>query len=181
MREVAVHAQVSVGTVLNALSRPHVVAQTTLERVQAAIEELGFVRNDLARQLRMGGGKTLGMIMLNMANPFFAGLAQACEAAAEEVGYTVQLGSSDQLRERENRYVDLFEEQRVGGMIHDTRGVGDVASARKRSSGVTMLRESTRSRSGVGEPCPVGDHSLSGEREVWSVIRRFLALLWRHC
>ena len=117
MREVAVHAQVSVGIVSNALNRPHVVAQTTLERVQAAIEELGFVRNDLARQLRMGGGKALGMIILNMANPFFAGLAQACETAAGEVGYTAQLGSSDQLRERENRYVDLFEEQRVGGMM----------------------------------------------------------------
>ena len=86
-------------------------------RVQTVMDELGFVRNDLARQLKMGGGTTLGMIVLNVANPLFGELAHACEEAAEALGHTVILGSSDQLAEREDHYVDLFEQQRVKGML----------------------------------------------------------------
>ncbi|WP_022892603.1 LacI family DNA-binding transcriptional regulator [Agromyces subbeticus] len=117
IRDVAEAAQVSVGTVSNALNKPDRVSPTTLARVLAVIDELGFVRNDLARQLKMGAGTTLGMIVLNVANPFFADLAHASEAAAEEAGQTVVLGSSDQLEAREDRYLDLFEEQRVRGML----------------------------------------------------------------
>ncbi|MDQ2660682.1 MAG: LacI family transcriptional regulator [Actinomycetota bacterium] len=117
IREVAEAARVSVGTVSNVLNKPDQVSPATLARVQAVIDELGFVRNDLARQLKMGAGTTLGMIVLNVANPFFADLAHACEAAAESAGQTVVLGSSDQLEAREDRYLDLFEEQRVRGML----------------------------------------------------------------
>ncbi|MFG1912130.1 LacI family DNA-binding transcriptional regulator [Kribbella sp. NPDC048928] len=117
IREVAARANVSVGTVSHVLNRPELVSSATLERVLATMDELGFVRNDLARQLKMGGGTTLGMIVLNVANPFFADLAHACESAAEANGHTIILGSSDQLGRREDRYIELFEEQRVSGMI----------------------------------------------------------------
>lgn len=117
IREVASVAGVSVGTVSNVLNKPDTVSPKTVERVQRVMDELGFVRNDLARQLKMGGGTTLGMIVLNVANPFFGDLAHACEDAAEELGHTVIVGSSDQHGEREERYIDLFEEQRVRGML----------------------------------------------------------------
>lgn len=117
IREVAEAARVSVGTVSNVLNKPDRVSQATLDRVLGVMDGLGFVRNGLARQLRMGTGTTLGMIVLNVANPFFADLAHACEAAGERVGQTVVLGSSDQLEAREDRYLDLFEEQRVRGML----------------------------------------------------------------
>jgi LacI family transcriptional regulator len=117
IREVAAEAQVSVGTVSNVLNKPETVSPATLERVQLVMDRLGFVRNDLARQLKMGGGTTLGMIVLNVANPFFGDLAHACEEAAESLGHTVIVGSSDQLARREERYIDLFEEQRVRGML----------------------------------------------------------------
>jgi LacI family transcriptional regulator len=114
---VAERAGVSIGTVSNVLNKPDGVNPAYRQRVTDAMNELGFVRNDLARQLRMGGGTTLGMIVLNVANPFFAALAHACEAAAEEAGYTIVLGSSDQIAAREDRYAELFELQRVTGMI----------------------------------------------------------------
>jgi LacI family transcriptional regulator len=117
IREVAEAARVSVGTVSNVLNKPDQVSAATLAKVQAVIDDLGFVRNDLARQLKMGAGTTLGMIVLNVANPFFADLAHACESAGEQAGHTVVLGSSDQLAAREDRYLDLFEEQRVRGML----------------------------------------------------------------
>lgn len=117
IREVADAARVSIGTVSNVLNQPDRVSAATLAKVQSVIDDLGFVRNDLARQLKMGGGTTLGMIVLNVANPFFADLAHACEDAAEHLGHTVVLGSSDQRGARERRYLDLFEEQRVHGML----------------------------------------------------------------
>lgn len=117
IREVAQAASVSIGTVSNVLNRPNLVAPKTLAKVLATMDELGFVRNDLARQVKMGGGTTIAMVVLNVANPFFGGLANACVAAAERRGHTVVLGTSDQLPEREDRYIDLFEGQRVRGML----------------------------------------------------------------
>ena len=117
IREVASLAGVSVATVSNAMNRPDRVSKSTRDRIFRAIDDSGFVRNDLARQLKMGSGTTVGMVVLSVANPFYADLAHFCEIAAEEAGYMVILGSSDQLDDREARYIDLFEEQRVFGMI----------------------------------------------------------------
>ena len=109
IREVAEAAGVSIGTVSNVVNRPELVSAQMLARVQATMAQLGFVRNDLARQMKMGGGTTLGAIVLNIGNPFFADLAHALELAAEERGYISVLASSNQSPERENRYIDLFE------------------------------------------------------------------------
>lgn len=117
IREVASAAGVSVGTVSNVLNKPETVSASTADRVQKVMDELGFVRNDLARQLKMGGGTTLGMIVLSVANPFFGDLAHACETAAEAVDHTVIIGSSDQDVKRESHYADVFEQQRVRGML----------------------------------------------------------------
>lgn len=117
IRDVARAAGVSVGTVSNVLNYPDQVSKKTLTKVQATMNELGFVRNDLARQLRMGRGNAIGLVVVNVANPFFADLAHELEAAAEEAGHTVVIGSSDQNPDREQRYIDLFDEQRVRGLL----------------------------------------------------------------
>lgn len=117
VREVAERAKVSVGTVSHVINRPDLVAPDTLARVRAVMAELGYVRNSLASQLRTGRGRTLGMIMLSVGNPFFAELAHACEAVAERSGYTIVFGSSDSSLEREARYIDLLEEQRITGLL----------------------------------------------------------------
>jgi LacI family transcriptional regulator len=117
IREVADRAGVSITTVSNVLNKPGRVSEATVTRVTQIMDELGFVRNELARQLRTGGTTTLGMVVLNVANPFFADLAHATESSAEEVGYTVVLGSSDQSQLREERYLELFEEQRLKGTL----------------------------------------------------------------
>jgi LacI family transcriptional regulator len=117
IRDVAKAAGVSVGTVSNVLNYPDQVSKKTLTKVQATMSELGFVRNDLARQLRMGRGNAIGLVVVNVANPFFADLAHELESAAEEAGHTVVIGSSDQNPDREQRYIDLFDEQRVRGLL----------------------------------------------------------------
>ena len=80
--DVAARAGVSVGTVSNVLNRPERVAPSTRERVLQAIDELGFVRNEAARQLRAGRSRTIGLVVLDVRNPFFTDLAAGAEGVA---------------------------------------------------------------------------------------------------
>lgn len=117
VRDVAERAGVSVGTVSNVMNHPERVAAATVARVQAAIDELGFIRNDAARQLRDGRSKTIGLVVLDVRNPFFTDVARGAEDRAAAAGLTVTLGNSDESTERESTYLDLFEQQRVHGVL----------------------------------------------------------------
>ena len=126
VREVAARAGVSVGTVSNVLNRPGKVSPATVERVQTAISDLGFVLNDAARQLRAGRSRSIGLVVLDVANPFFTDVARGAEDRAAEEGLTLLLGNSDENIDRESAYLDLFEEQRVHGVLISPLGeVGD--------------------------------------------------------
>ncbi|MEC5198537.1 LacI family transcriptional regulator [Arthrobacter sp. PL16] len=141
IKDVADRAGVAVGTVSNVLNHPTRVSSSTRERVQTAIDHLGFVRNDAARQLRAGQSRTIGLIVLDVGNPFFSSLARAAEDCAAENGSTVVLGDSGQDVEREARYIDVFEQQRVQGMLISP--VGDVGprveTLRKRGMPVVLV------------------------------------------
>ena len=117
VREVAQAASVSVGTVSNVLNRPDAVSAETAERVRDAIERLGYVRNDAARQLRVGRSRSVGLVVRDVRNPFFTDIARGAENAAAAVGLTVLLANSDESSDREAAYIDLFEEQRVRGVL----------------------------------------------------------------
>lgn len=117
IKDVANHAGVAVGTVSNVLNHPDRVAPKTRSRVLASISELGFIRNDVARQLRAGQSRTIGLIVLDIGNPFFSSLSRAAEDAAAEGGNAVVLGNSGHDPQREMHYIDLFEEQRVQGLL----------------------------------------------------------------
>jgi LacI family transcriptional regulator len=117
VRDVAERAGVSVGTVSNVLNSPGKVAPATTDRVLAAIDELGFVRNDAARQLRAGSSRSIGLLVLDVGNPFFTDVARGAEERAQGAGLSVLLANTDQDRRREAAYLDLFEEQRVRGVL----------------------------------------------------------------
>lgn len=117
VKDVARAAGVSVGTVSNVLNRPEKVSPETVGRVMNAIEQLGFVRNDAARQLRAGKSQALGLIVLDVRNPFFSSLALGAEDRAREAGYAIILGNSDEKTDRESAYLDLFEQQRMAGVL----------------------------------------------------------------
>lgn len=117
VRDVAAAASVSVGTVSNVLNRPDRVAPATVARVLAAIEQLGFVRNDAARQLRAGRSRTIGLVVLDLRNPFFTELARGAEERAAEHGLSVLVANSDDNAAREASHLELFEEQRAFGVL----------------------------------------------------------------
>jgi LacI family transcriptional regulator len=117
IREVAKRAGVSLGTVSNVLNRPEVVAQETRQRVLQAIDEIGFVRNGSARQLRAGRSQHIGLVVLDVANPFFTEVARGVEDLANQAGYVVILCNSDDSVAKENHYLHVLEEQRTQGIL----------------------------------------------------------------
>lgn len=117
IQDVARLAGVSLGTVSNVLNSPNRVKPATIEKVQRAIEQLGFVRNDAARQLKAGRSNTVGVVVFDAGNPFFAELARGAEDAAANNNYSVLLGNSDHKYERERHYLQLFDEQRMAGVL----------------------------------------------------------------
>jgi LacI family transcriptional regulator len=117
MRDVARRARVSISTVSNAVNHPERVSGESLRRVQNAIGELGFVRNEAARQLRHGRSRTIGFVMLDGKNPFFMDVARGAEDRAAEAGLILTFGDSARDGDRESSYLDLFEQQRVQGVL----------------------------------------------------------------
>src|SRR3954469_9793776 len=117
VKDVAALAGVSLGTVSNVLNRPHRVSAATRERVERAMTDLGFVRNEQARQLRAGTSRTLAYVMLDAGNPFFTDVAQGMEAAAEDADLSLVLCTSGQRAERESQHLQLLQQQRVQGIL----------------------------------------------------------------
>ena len=149
VREVAARAGVSVGTVSNVLNRPEKVAPDTVVRVNDAIAELGFVRNDAARQLRAGRSRAIGLVILDVGNPFFTDVVRGAEDAAAAERMSIILGNSDEKVEREAAYLDLFEQQRMHGVLISPFGeiTDRLAALRKRGIPVVLVDRTSTDRS----------------------------------
>ena len=117
IKDVALEAGVSLGTVSNVLNHPHNVAPDNVAKVRDAIRRLGYVRNDAARQLRAGRSRGIGVIVQDIRNPFFAELTRGAEDAAAESQLGILIADSDEDSERERFILGLFEEQRVLGVL----------------------------------------------------------------
>ena len=129
----------SVGTVSNVLNRPDVVSPPTRERVLAAITALGFVRNESARHLRAGHSRTIGLVVLDIANPFFTDVARGVEDAVSAEGLAVILCNSDDQREKEAGYLDVLSEQRVQGVLITPTAEMNPALEAMRARGVPVV------------------------------------------
>ena len=117
VKDVAAAAGVSLGTVSNVLNRPDRVSARTRARVEKAMAELGFVRNESARLLRAGRSSTLAYVMLDATNPFFTDVAQGIESAADEHDLSLFICNSDNSAARERKYLTRLQEQRVQGVL----------------------------------------------------------------
>ena len=117
IKDVALRAGVSVGTVSNVLNRPDRVRPDTRARVESAITDLGFVRNESARQLRAGSSRVIAYVFLDAGNPFFSDVARGAEDAGRESGLALIMCNSDGDAVREDEYLGLLLEQRVRGVL----------------------------------------------------------------
>ncbi|GAA4949578.1 LacI family DNA-binding transcriptional regulator [Actinoplanes utahensis] len=117
IEDVAARAGVSVGTVSNVLNRPQAVAVKTRDRVLAAIAALDYRPNEAARSLAAGRSRTVGLIVPDVTNPFFADVARGAEQVADRRDVVVMLHNSGESAEREQRYLGRAETQRVQGVL----------------------------------------------------------------
>ncbi|MCG6566943.1 LacI family DNA-binding transcriptional regulator [Tessaracoccus sp. ZS01] len=117
IKDVARAAGVSVGTVSNVMNRPDVVSPSSREKVEKAIEELGYVPNDAARQLKAGTSRTVGLVVVDTQNPFYGTIALEAEDAAEERGLGLFIANSHRRHSKEQFYLSQFEQQRARGIL----------------------------------------------------------------
>jgi LacI family transcriptional regulator len=117
IKEVAAHAGVSVATVSRVLNDSPKVTEETRAKVHAAVKALRYRPNAVARSLRTEATHTLGLIIGDILNPFFAVLARAVEDEARAAGYTVVIGNADERPEQQDHYVRTLLEQRVDGLL----------------------------------------------------------------
>lgn len=115
--QVAERAGVSVTTVSHVINETRFVSGAVRERVQQAMDELGYRPNALARSLRRGETHTLGLILPDSSNPFFAEVAQNIEVAAFEQGYNVILCNAQGAPSKERLYLDVLQKRQVDGLI----------------------------------------------------------------
>jgi LacI family transcriptional regulator len=123
IREVAVAADVAVGTVSHYLNHPDRVSDEKAERIRTAIENLGFVRNNAGRQLRLGTSSTIAYLTPDVSNPYFAEVAEAIEDRAAERGVALFIANAHREPAREQEYLDLFEQYQFRGLLvasHET-------------------------------------------------------------
>jgi LacI family transcriptional regulator len=117
IREVAAAAEVAVGTVSHYLNHPDRVSAEKAARIQAAIDRLGFVRNNAGRQLRLGTSSAIAYIASAITNPYFAEIAESVEARAAERDVALFIANTHRDQAREDAYLDLFEEYQVRGIL----------------------------------------------------------------
>ncbi|MDO5034894.1 MAG: LacI family DNA-binding transcriptional regulator [Actinomycetaceae bacterium] len=117
IKDVAKASGLSVGTVSNVLNHPEIVSASAKERVEKAIAELGFVPSDTGRSLRAGRSRLVGVIVFNIANPFFSQAARAIENRLAKDGYYPMISSSDGDPKKEKELIGQLTSQRVHGVI----------------------------------------------------------------
>jgi LacI family transcriptional regulator len=118
LKDVAEVAGVSFKTVARVVNREDKVSPATAERVMAAVRQLGFRRNAMAASFKRGiSMDTIGLVIDDVSNPFFATLTRAIEEVARAQGLQVVIASSDREPERERAVIEALVTQRLGGLI----------------------------------------------------------------
>ncbi len=117
MRDVAEKAGVSITSVSHVINQTRPVSQELQQSIQAAMRELGYQPNALARSLRRKKTHIIGVIVPDSANPFFAEVTRALELALFKQQYAVILGNSDGKLEREHLYTNTLIEKQVDGIV----------------------------------------------------------------
>ena len=134
--DVARKAAVSTYTVSSELNQSAYVSPELTRRVQEAVRELDYTINDLARGLQTRKTKTVGMLIPDLANPFYAKVLRGVENVLKESGFSLILGDTNNRHEEQSRYLAVFRSKQVDGLLlfispGDDREVRALVKARK--------------------------------------------------
>ena len=117
IRDVARKAGVATTTVSRVLNNSGYVSAATRARVEAAIQELGYVPNRVARSLRLKRTNTLALVVTDITNPFWTTVVRGVEDAANAAGFTVILCNTDESPAKQDAYLQVLLQKRVDGIL----------------------------------------------------------------
>lgn len=117
MSDVAREAGVSLMTVSRVINDKGEISPETRQRVQEVIEKLGYRPSGIARSLAGGQTYTIGLVVPDIANPYFSGMAHGVTSVANAEGFGVLLCDCEEDADRELTMLDVLEEKRVDGVI----------------------------------------------------------------
>ncbi|MGW2229243.1 LacI family DNA-binding transcriptional regulator [Streptomyces formicae] len=157
--DVAARANVSSATVSRVLNGNYPVAEPTRTRVHAAVDELGYVINAHARALAGTSNRTVGIVVHDVVDPFFAHIARGVERAASEAGRLCMVCCTHGDPRRELAFVDLLHEQRADAVVlvggaHQDRAYAREVARRARSLHAGGARLVLCGRPSVGRDVP---------------------------
>ena len=115
--DIAKKAGVAPITVSRVINNSGYVSQATRERVEAAVKELGYVPNTLARGLRSKRTHTLALIVTDITNPYFTSMARGVEDVAGARNYTVIYCNTDESETKEEKYANMLAQRQVDGVL----------------------------------------------------------------
>ena len=115
--DVARHAAVSRATVSQVLGQVGRISPATRDHVLSAMAEIGYVYNESAAHLRRGTSRTVGLLVHDIANPFYAEMTAGVTALLEREGLLVYLANSAESIERQERFLNSFRQRDVAGLI----------------------------------------------------------------
>ncbi|KAF3306238.1 MULTISPECIES: LacI family DNA-binding transcriptional regulator [Lactobacillales] len=117
IKDVSKLAGVSVATVSRALNDSGYVSEKSRQKVEAAVKELGFYPNEVARTLYHKKSKMIGLLVPDLSNPYFTALASGVEDGLSERGYGLLLGNVQDSSDKVATYVRNFEQNNVAGLL----------------------------------------------------------------
>ena len=117
INDVARRAGVAPITVSRVINNSGYASTATRERVEAAIAELGYVPNTLARGLRSKRTNTIALVVTDITNPFFTMIARGVEDVASASGYTVIFCNTDESESKEEKYTEILAQKQVDGVL----------------------------------------------------------------
>ncbi|MBD2867934.1 LacI family DNA-binding transcriptional regulator [Paenibacillus arenilitoris] len=117
IRDVASYANVSISTVSRVMNAPETVAEEKRVKVLEAIEALQYQPNAFARGLIYKKSDTLGVMIPDIENPYYAGLIRGMQDAAVVLGHSLMICNTDRDKERTLAYVQSFFEKQVDGIV----------------------------------------------------------------
>lgn len=117
IRDVAKHAGVAIATVSATLNESASVSEETRKRVWAAVEAVGYTPNAIARSLRLGKSRLIGIAMSDISNPFCSSMVRTMESVAIAAGYSIIVCTTDDDVKRERAVLTQLRAQHVAGII----------------------------------------------------------------
>lgn len=171
IKDVAALAGISYTTVSHVVNRSRPVSEPVRLKVEAAIAQLGYVPSGVARSLKARSTRTIGMLIPNGINPYFAELARGIEDHCERNGFCVILCNSDDNPEKQRNYLRVLLEKRVDGLIVSSVD-GDVGIAGGLAEVRTPLVVVDRELDSV----PADTVRIDHEQGAWLATRHLLEL-----